>query len=608
MGKINILSPLLSARIAAGEVIERPQSILRELLDNAIDSGATEIRVSIEGGGIESITVQDNGSGIDRDDLNLIGSRHATSKIHTNDDLYTINTLGFRGEALYSISAVSKLTIRTRSASTGIASSLIIDNGKRYPITEEGPNEGTIVTAENLFRDIPARRAFLKRSSTEAQLCRNLLVAKSLAFPNIRFTLTIDGALRLDWPIVENLKERSMYYFRHIGIFDADMQYLEYESDDFSLRIIAGNSSVKRSDRKEIKIYVNNRPVEEYSLVQAIVYGYGELLPGGSFPVAILFINDKSELVDFNIHPAKKEVKIRNIAEIHHAVTSILKNNIDREIPTIDALQTEMPFNEPIANSRKETFNDYIHQKSSSAAGKINKLKQEFKTDDEYVNEPSAAYIPANSNWIEKAKQLKETQQEILKKSQQQKACDENREKISFKYIGQAFNLFLIAEKDGELFLVDQHAAHERILYNEIIEQKTIQPLLMPISIEVDDLTDSFLDKHSHVYTSMGIMLSKKTKGSWEINALPAVCREIEGQITDFITTAKADEEELESKLFAIIACKAAIKAGDSIDRWSAEALLEKVFQLEVPACPHGRTFLIKISEAKLRELVGRTN
>ena len=165
----------------------------------------------------------------------------------------------------------------------------------------------------------------------------------------------------------------------------------------------------------------------------------------------------------------------------------------------------------------------------------------------------------------------------------------------------------MICQVGDCLYLIDQHAAHERILYDEILSLKSVQPLLVPIKIEVDDLTDEFLSKMSYVYTKMGVMLSKKAKGEWEIDALPAVCKSIESQIVDFITTAKADEDELESKLFAIIACKAAIKAGDDIDRWAAVELIKKVFQLDQPCCPHGRTFLIKLKESELRQMVGRT-
>lgn len=601
MSRINVLSPLLSARIAAGEVIERPQSVLREFLDNAIDSGADEIRVSIDGGGIDLVKVQDNGSGISRDDLALIGQRHATSKIKDADDLYTINTMGFRGEALYSISSVSKLTIRTKSKETEEESELVIDNGKRYEIKDASQSVGTVVSAEDLFKDIPARRAFLKRNATEAQLCRNLLTIKALAFPHIRFTLQIDGALRLDWPAVTTLKDRVMMFYRQLGYMDGDFSEIEQTEEDYSIRIIAGNSSVKRSDRKEIRVFVNNRPVEEYSLVQAVIYGYGELIPGGSYPVAALFINDRSELVDFNIHPAKKEVKIRNIAEIHHSVSTLIKNNVERKIPTLDSVQSEFYLD----NSTKESFSSYI--KREEKPHKYEKPYESIEHKNTILEERKAEYKPQDKSWIEKAKKLRENYEAKSTPEEKSEEVSKKEEEISFRYIGQAFKLFLIAEYNDDLYLVDQHAAHERIIYNELLEQKSIQPLLVPLALTVDKDTDAFLEAHSHVYTTLGIMLSKVKDGEWEVNALPAVCRGIETQIVDFITSAKADEEELESKLFAIIACKAAIKAGDEIDKWSAEALLEKVWKLKEPACPHGRTFLIKVSEERLRELVGRT-
>ena len=220
---IRLLEPRLASRIAAGEVIERPQSILREFLDNSLDAGATEIRVEIEGGGVDRLSVIDNGIGISREDLEVLGNRHATSKIHDEDDLYSITTLGFRGEALYSIGAVSRLSIKTRSSETGEASTLVIDNGRREPIISSGPDKGTIATAENLFSDIPARRSFLKRAQTEAQMVRALLVSKALAFPSVRFSFVSDGALRLDWPAAETLKERVMMLYRGEGIADADV-------------------------------------------------------------------------------------------------------------------------------------------------------------------------------------------------------------------------------------------------------------------------------------------------------------------------------------------------------------------------------------------------
>ena len=596
MGRINLLDPLLSSRIAAGEVIERPQSILREFLDNALDAGADEITVSIDGGGIEKISVSDNGSGIAREDLALLGSRHATSKLHDPDDLYAISTLGFRGEALYSIGAVSKLTVNTRSAESGEGSVLVIDNGKREDIISSSIDKGTIVSAENLFSDIPARRAFLKRESTEGNLCRTLLISKALAFPNVRFTFIVDGAIRLDWPKCSSLKERVMFLYRSEGIADADVEELHFNGEDYSIDIVAGNSSIKRSDRREIRIYVNKRPVEEYSLQQAVSFGYGELLPGGAFPYASVFIEDAPELTDFNIHPAKKEVKLRNKAEIHHAITVMLQNGIKRKIPEITPFQPEFYLDEKKKQDEPRSSSYSIPQSSSWRNENLSERVSIFKTKD--------------NSWLEKAKALKENHERKQAEEEKKNAVTvpvEKKAEDEIIYIGQAFKLFLICQKGDSLYLVDQHAAHERILYDELLSQKTVQNLLVPIKLETDNLMDEFLSKHSEVYTKLGIMLSRKDNGEWEITALPASCRASETEIVDFISSQRLDEHELESKLFAIIACRAAIKSGDDIDRWSAEELLKKVFALEEPACPHGRTFLIKLTEKNLREMVGWT-
>ena len=597
---IRLLEPRLASRIAAGEVIERPQSILREFLDNSLDAGATEIRVEIEGGGVDRLSVIDNGIGIAREDLEVLGNRHATSKIHDEDDLYSITTLGFRGEALYSIGAVSRLSIKTRSSETGEASTLVIDNGRREPIISSGPDKGTIATAENLFSDIPARRSFLKRAQTEAQMVRALLVSKALAFPSVRFSFVSDGALRLDWPAAETLKERVMMLYRSEGIADADVEDLHTEGEGFSIDIIAGNSSVKRSDRKEIRVYVNNRPVDDYPIQQAVTYGYGELLPGGSFPVAAVFIHDSPELADFNIHPTKREVKLRNKAEIHHAITTLIQGGIKRRIPEIVPKQPEFYLD---TAKRTETGKSVQTYSRSPSTGSYRSPDLSFS---ECIG---SAYKESDRAWLEKAKALKEREAQRREERKTAETCSDNEErKVSFRYIGQAFSLFLIAEVDGELLFIDQHAAHERILYDELIKQKSIQKLLVPIHIETDGISSEFLDEHSHVYTKLGIMLSKREDGEWEITALPASCRPIETEIVDFIQSSRLDENELESKLFAVIACRAAIKAGDSIDRWSAESLIEKALMLDEPACPHGRTFIIKLSEKDLRMLAGRTS
>ncbi|HIV98917.1 MAG TPA: DNA mismatch repair endonuclease MutL [Candidatus Ornithospirochaeta avicola] len=599
MGKINILDSLVASRIAAGEVVERPESILREFLDNALDSGAENITCSIEGGGIDEVSVQDDGEGIKKADLSLIANDHATSKIKTGDDLYNITTLGFRGEALYSISAVSRLTISSFDSDEEKANEIVIDNLSRSEIMPSALEKGTRVKSEDLFAYLPARRAFLKRPQTESSLCQKTFISKALPFFDRSFWFYSDGALKVRFEKCQSLKERMMMLYRPMGIADADVLHLRTKSDDFTIDIIAGNSGVKRSDRKEIRIYVNNRQVDEYSLLQAVIYGYGELLPGGTFPVAAVFINDKAELVDFNIHPAKKEVKIRNIGDIHHAIVLLIQNGIERKIPKISLKEEQSPLlfdNDSYIRTGSENkdrshfFEHRENYRSFMPHQKSTKMEEKAARTTERPEDPS---------WIEQARELKKIKDE-------KKENEEENKEIEFEYIGQAFNLFLIFTSGDELYFLDQHAAHERILYEEIKAKKNIQKLLIPLALDLEKDAESFLEKNIEIYSSIGIKIEKKD-GKFFITELPSSMRCTEDRIVSYIESTVADEKKIEADIFAIVACKAAIKQGDEIDRYTAESLIEKTLLLDSPSCPHGRTFLAKISDDELKRLVGRT-
>ena len=597
MKNINQLSARISARIAAGEVIEKPESILREVLDNSLDAGADEIVIEIENGGIDSIKVRDNGRGISEEDLHIIATRHATSKIRTEDDLYKIKTLGFRGEALYSIASVTKLTITSFDRERDEGHRIVIDNGERGDVEKAAISKGTIVQAENLFMDIPARRNFLKRPSTEAQSCRNLVISRALSNPSVSFKFYSDGTLKLNFDKAESLKERVMMLYRPMGIADADVMHLRGNDEEYSIDIIATTSARYRSDRKEIRIYVNSRPVDDYALQQAVAYGYGELLPGGSFPVAVVFIENRSELTDFNIHPTKREVKLRNGKEIHHALTLLVKNGLERKIPEIKAAKETNLFEENEIETRDQTRRFSGIRDGNSTEGKVLERIYSYQREEK----------PRDNSWLEKAKELKRIREEREEKNERKREERKEEDVTHFKYIGQCFSLFLIAQKDDALYLVDQHAAHERILYDELTSQVSLQTLLAPITLEVEKDVDEFLSKHSEIYSKLGIMLSRKDDGIWEIIALPALARDRESEIVDFIANSKGDEKELESSIFAIMACKKAIKKGDYVDQYSAEELLKKVFKMKEPVCPHGRTFLIKLEKEELEKMVGRT-
>ena len=574
------LNPLVAQRIAAGEVIERPSSVIRELIDNSLDAGSTSITVSVTEGGIEEMRVLDDGSGIAKGDLPLLGESHATSKIRDLDDMYHITSMGFRGEALYSIAAVSSITI----ASNGYE--ITIDNGKRGEILSSTTASGTLVIVKDLFGELPARRQFLKRAATEAAMVRTVLQEKALAYPNVAFKLIVDGSLRLNLPVT-TAKDRVVDVLTiSQRVVKEELTELFDDHGRFSLYAVASSAALWRSDRSHIKIFVNKRPVDEYALVQAVTYGYSNLLPGGSFPYCYLFITIDPSLVDFNIHPTKREVRLRNKAEIHHQVVQMISSQVRRPIPRLQE-KKESP-----SPTLFEEKNDHLQTHSA-------------------VGERSFAYTPKEQidpSWFAKAREaLKEPAFETKRTDEEADIWTLRQSDESFTYLGQAFNLFLIAQKGDDLFLVDQHAAHERILYDQVRAKQPIQNLMIPIVFEVERSIDEYLMSNLDSYLNLGIKLRKVEDLAWELLGVPALYRTIEHEVIAFLQTMQGEPSEIEKGLYSVVACHAAIKAGDRIDSTAATELLKSVFALEEPICPHGRTFVIRLNKDDLMTSVGRT-
>jgi DNA mismatch repair protein MutL len=583
--RISLLDPLVARRIAAGEVIERPASVVRELLDNAIDAAPSTITVSITEGGSGSIIVIDDGQGIAKEDLPLCCVSHATSKVHTLDDLYHLSTMGFRGEALYSISSVSRTTIAS-SFQGAQPYSITVDNGASAPIIPGGPDTGTRVTVEGLFLDIPARRQFLKRPATESQMCRSVFLEKAMAFPSISFRLDNDGERIVILPAT-TAKARIVDILRIDHTLDAtQMEELFSQAERFKLYAVTSSPSLHRSDRSGITVFVNRRPVEDYALVQAVTYGYGEMLPGGSFPYCCLFVDIDPTLVDFNIHPTKREVKLRNKAEVHHAVSQLIQNGMRRTIPRMVVETVTM-----------------AHQPSL-----------DFTDHRETVHETRPTYEgekPLDPQWFSKAREIlqsPEAKMKIDKEREERDSWDVQRMQTDpLIYIGQAFNLFLIAQKGDDLYLVDQHAAHERILFNELRTNKQVQTLLVPLAFDVAPDVDAYLSQNLDVYVNLGIKLEKgKERLTWRLLSVPSLMRNIETDVVEFVREQTGSSTEVEKGLYAIVSCHKAIKQGDEVDRTTGEELVRQVFRLEDPVCPHGRTFVIRLSKKELMEAVGR--
>jgi DNA mismatch repair protein MutL len=634
--RIHKLNNLVAQRIAAGEVIERPSSVVRELIDNSIDSGATSITLRLKNGGLDEITLIDNGCGINKDDLKICTLSHTTSKVNSIDDLYHLATLGFRGEALYSIAAISKLSISS-SYENEEAYKIVVDNGEIFDVVKGGPEKGTIIKVEDLFAEIPARREFLKRPSTEALMCKNILVEKSLAFENIEFRYYNDDKLVTLMPkSTRQIRILEALSTRKLKLQTSDTLILTTNQERFSLYAVAAKPYIHRSDRSHIKIYINGRAIDNYALMQAVTMGYGELLPGGAFPYCYVFLTIDPTLIDINIHPAKKEAKIRIQSAVHHSIVMMIKNQMVREIPqfTDDGIQEDLPLDLNELNDNKNQGNTLSDQNISSS----NNSKEQYVVEQKHTSyfnhrTNSGASIandsynldkPNTPNWFETAKKVLNTQDQKTKEelyyNQLNKELkdstepedneifsEEQNDNHDWKYLGQAFNLYLIVERNQELFLIDQHAAHERIQYNKIKKRQGIQKLLVPLSFEVERDVDSYLLENSDLYANMGIELKRVDTMLWEIHSLPTVYKKIEGKIVDYITHNTGDMVKIETGLFAILACHSAIRQGDKIDDALANYIIEEVFKMEEPCCPHGRTFLIRFEKTELDKAVGRT-
>ena len=598
--RILILPPEEARRIAAGEVIDRPAALVREFLDNAIDAGASSIEVNIEEGGCKKIEVTDDGCGMTLEDLKLCTFTHATSKIRCLDDLETSVTLGFRGEALSAAAAVSRLEISC-SADGREAYLLEAGPGGSFPLKIEQTRRtrGATVRALNIFHNVPARKRFLKREGSEASLCRQAFIDKAIAFPQINFRFIQDGKQREFFPAVSEKKERFS-----AALLKQNENFLLHEikvsGDGFNAAVVTGSPDLYRNDRRHIYIFANGRRVQEYSLIQAVEYGAQGWFPNGTHPVAAVFVDINPSLADFNIHPAKREVRFRDPGAIHQAVSGGLKNFFHNYF---------------LSSSQKNSGKDTgIHQTYDFLAQKRN---YEFKDieyenpDQKIINLSSTSYnnntrnsnnnIPNNDNFLESLR--------LNVKSSDKFFLNDNFSIYNeARFVGRLFNLFILIEWGDRLFIIDQHAAHERILYNHFLENPAVkQELLAPIPFRTEsDDEDRFLTEKKEELSRLGIGI-EKDEDAWRIDALPAGWRLDDGQTVSEILKLRTAGENLTEKWAASLCCKAAIKDGDIPDDKTAFALGKEALLLADPHCPHGRPIWTEISREALFKAVRRS-
>ena len=590
---VRTLNAEVARKIAAGEVIDRPNAVVRELIDNAIDSGATQITVEITGGGIEKIRVIDDGSGMTKEDLQNCARPHATSKIATEVDLMNLSTLGFRGEALASIAAVARLSIT--SGGFKMRASITED----HIIEPVAVTKGTIVQSEGLFENFPARRQFLKRPATEGVMCRNTFIEKAVSRPDISFRFISDGETKLDLPAGQTLRDRFVDANRYE--YDKNLFYevkgsASGNEPDWSFSVITGEPAVSRSNKKDIYIYTNGRRIQEYSLVQAVEYGGQGFFPNGTYPVALVFITINPKLVDFNIHPAKKEARFYDLSELHHAISSSLRTfyhnytyqNFANDKPA-DEVQYErhIQYKGGVSYGGPSTGSGPTMHSSGSTGVQVHDLRSKF--------------MPSHSETSLLADQAMQSFSKEFTTPQE--------EKPKIRYIGPALGTFLLAEKNNSLYIIDQHAAHERILFDKIMNsQSGRQELLIPYKIRTESKTqDNQLEKLKDRLAAIGFEAQKKSDGYWEITSIPERWTGTEYDFRSLLFVKNVEPEQIIRQIAAMTACKAAVKDGYVLDDETAARLVEQAFTLEDPHCPHGRPIYTVISREKLFELVKRT-
>ena len=582
---IQILPPEVASQIAAGEVVERPASVVKELIENSLDAGATQITITIEGAGKRLIEVADNGSGIAAEEMTLALERHATSKLKDAADLFRIRTLGFRGEALASIGSVSRLTATSRRPGDETGARLKVDGGIAGSVQPVGAPVGTVIRVEDLFFNVPARLKFLKADVTERRQIDNLVTRYALAYPHVRFHLRQEGRPSLQTSGNGNRREilASLY-----GV-EIARQMLEVLAEDDSLQIegFISPTSITRSNRQEIIFFVNGRPVQDSALSAALLKAYHTLLMVGRYPLAVLFINIPPEAVDVNVHPAKAEVRFRNPDQIFTGVQRAVRRALlaYTPVPGLDAQLRWAPGDE-WAQPQKE------FDPSWNIAGE----EQETSTwqvdyPDDAVEE-SAPGSPAQPN-------LPTGHVPLL------------------RLVGQIAAAYLVAEGPDGLYLIDQHAAHERVLFEQFMaqrqEQIPAQTLLQPVTVDLPPASAHLLSEQLPILQRLGFHVEPFGSSTFLVRAVPDLlsgsdpAAALRTLVEDFEEDETPLQSEVEARIIARVCKRAAIKAGQVLSPEEQRALLSNLESCASPrTCPHGRPTMIHLSVDLLERQFGR--
>lgn len=666
---VRLLDTNTANQIAAGEVVEKPASVVKELVENALDAGADKIEVTIFAGGTEYIRVTDNGCGMSEADAKMAVLRHATSKLTKAEDLLSLNTLGFRGEALPSIASVSNFTLLTRPESEEFATSVHIDGGENTEVTASGGSTGTTVIVENLFFNVPARRKFLKTVSTEGRYISELLTRLALSRPDVRFKLVNNDKEVLSTPGDGDLEHaiRALY-----GKNVAE-NLLEVSLNDPKVRVsgFIGKPTLLKGTRQWQTFFVNGRCIGSKMLSKAMDHAYQSQIPKSGFPFAVINITVDTASVDVNVHPQKSEIKFSDDSLIYKAMYKALTDALTKPMSAQKTQVTLLPDSElnvfvkpqPQAVSVPVTpvpqpKPAYQPQQPVFKGG----AEQIFKTPERNEEQPAAEELLVNEQqpvpavkkeqaeqqamwqpfddsnktsatasytkgYQEPVLEVHEARSEFAKPQPTEAAPVPNRETIAFTDtdsgmdtiwpIGQVDKTFIIAQSENTLYLIDQHAAHERILYDKLVashEQIPSQQLLMPLYVDMaaDDI--ALIEEHRDEFLALGVDAASAGESLLRVSSLPADIKADAAE--DFINAISkmlremrnVSGSDLRQEVLHMTACKAAIKAGQLLNMRQMRQLIIDLCNTTHPfTCPHGRPCMIEIDSNQLYKMFKRT-
>jgi DNA mismatch repair protein MutL len=597
MNHIKILSEDLANKIAAGEVVERPSSIVKELIENALDAGATSLEVEVKNGGRSLIRIVDNGCGIPKDELELAFTRHGTSKISSVEDLHAIGSFGFRGEALPSIASIARVSMTTRVPKASVGASIQIEGGKLMGVKECPSAPGTIVEIKDLFFNTPARRKFLRTDTTELGHITDVVSNFALSHPEVRLIYKSNDKTMLDLPVANSLIDRAE------AVLGSDIapHLVEIKGEENGLKIhgVIGKPHAARSNRTGQTFYINRRWIKSISMSYGLQAGYHGLLMHGQYPVAVIFFDVDLASVDVNVHPTKQEVRLSRESEIK----SLLKRTIAEALGQTRDLSPDLKPFAPKASLASQAYKmpEYRDQPKrdpiSLYAQEIEARRGDSKSDTE-VSEPEAKpyHVPVSEGV--------EFSDAVMIRDDLQIT----------KILGQIHNTFIIAETTEGFVIIDQHAAHERIMYEQIMAEMkngipTRQSLLMDEILELHDRQLEFMEQSLPLLEKIGFEVEPFGDASYVVRAYPAALK-----IDNPVLYLKSYIEEVEAgkarttldngveDVAALIACKSrSVKAHDALGPVQLKALVERLGRCENPfACPHGRPTFFKRSFGEL--------